>query len=201
MIPSDTALVDWSQGQLLTVPRKKRPEQRQMCYPVKCVRCEKVRWLTKADALKAEAEQRMCKRCQTSDAGKLGYAATVERHGENFALQHVLKRQLQNPSPYEYIVAQWLLEMGIPYDTQIPFAAADPSGHVHTFLLDIVMITPTQRIVLEVNGWFHRRYRAERDRWLSTLYPGQVVLLSTEFINKHPSDCKAKLRALWDERA
>src|SRR5258708_4658534 len=84
-------LTDRTNGRLLPAPRADRPQRREMFYPVQCAnpQCGNVRWLTKGDADRAETERRVCKKCQTAEAGKRGYAATVARHGTDFALNAV----------------------------------------------------------------------------------------------------------------
>src|SRR5579859_5465108 len=97
------ALVDWNAGQLMPAPRADRPGRREMMYPVRCAnpRCGSIRWLTRSAAESAETEKRVCKRCQTSKAGKRGYAATVAAYGVDFAINAVRARQICDPSSYE----------------------------------------------------------------------------------------------------
>src|SRR5689334_7345453 len=67
-------LVDWNAGRLLPAPRVGRPKRREMFFPTRCANpdCCMIRWLTRNAAQKAEEERRICRKCQTSNAGKLG---------------------------------------------------------------------------------------------------------------------------------
>src|SRR5204863_147029 len=105
-----------------------RPTQQETFYPVRCANteCGRVRWLSRSAALKAEQEQRVCRHCQTSQAGKLGYAATAARHGVDFALRAVRQRQVDHPTYHEQIIAAWqriLPEDGFLYHTTLVTAA------------------------------------------------------------------------------
>src|SRR5579859_2482019 len=105
-LPGDCAsLVDWNAGRLLPAPRQSRPTRREMMYPVLCANphCRSVRWLPRSAAEKAQAEARVCRRCQTVEAGKRGYAATAAAYGVDFALKAVQAEQLHNPSRHEQI--------------------------------------------------------------------------------------------------
>src|SRR5579871_6800104 len=96
--PVNVPLVDWNAGKLMAAPRKNRPDRREMFFPTTCPECQSVRWLTRSAAEKAQAEQRKCRRCQTSDAGKLGWAATSALYGADFALKASQRHQLLHPS-------------------------------------------------------------------------------------------------------
>ncbi len=136
--PQQDNLVDWTAGRLLPAPRKQRPTQHETFFPVRCanVACGRVRWLRRDAALKAEQEQRMCRHCQTSQAGKLGYATTVARYGVDFALKAVRQTQLAHPTRYERLLAGWLDEIPVYYQSQVIFSGTDPAGGVHNFILD-----------------------------------------------------------------
>src|SRR5690349_3809005 len=107
------SLADFSHGRLLPAPRSAVPHRRETYYPVACANpdCANVRWLRKSDAQKADLEQRMCRKCQTSEAGKLGFAVTRARYGPEAALRWVQQSQLAQPSSQEIIVDGWLADM------------------------------------------------------------------------------------------
>src|SRR5262249_37945452 len=149
--PQQDNLVDWAAGRLLPAPRKQRPTQQETFYPVRCANsdCGRIRWLSRSAALKAEQEQRVCRHCQTSQAGKLGYAATVARHGVDFALGHVRQNQLDHPSPYEQVLAVWLAEIPVDYQQQVIFSATDPDGTNHNFILDFELLTSRGCVAVE----------------------------------------------------
>ncbi len=190
-------LVNWDAGVLLPAPRQKRPEQRERFYPVRCANrdCSLVRWLTKNDAERAEAEQRICRRCQTTMAGKRGYAATAARYGSDFALRAVRQHQIENPSTHEQIVDSWLVQLKVDYERQVEFAATDEAKVEHHFILDFVIYPESGNpIVVEVNGYYHNRYRADRDFWLIRLYPGEVLFIDTENIDSDPEGVQTTIR-------
>ncbi len=189
-------LVNWNAGKLLPAPRRKRPRQRERFYPVHCANpdCNNIRWLTKSAAERAEAEQRMCRKCQTIQAGKKGFAVTAARYGADFALRAVQRHQIANPSRHEQIVAEWLTEFNANFQRQADFAETDEGGVRHCFILDFLVSTlQGKQIVLEVNGYFHNRYRAERDYWLECLYPGDVIFINTDDIDKDPEQVRTAI--------
>ena len=193
------SLVDWSAGKLLPAPRKNRPDQRETRYPVKCANpyCNHIRWLTAHAATKAEEEQRICRKCQSSNAGRLGYEATVALYGEDFALKAVKKQQLHYPSRYEARMDHWLFEMRATYQRQFEFIATDAEGGKHGFLIDFLLDTPQGPLPLEVNGFMHQTYRTTRDWWLDALWPGlPVVFITTDEMDADPDGVKARLRQL-----
>ncbi len=196
--PQQDNLVDWTAGRLLPAPRKQRPTQHETFFPVRCanVACGRVRWLRRDAALKAEQEQRMCRHCQTSQAGKLGYATTVARYGVDFALKAVRQTQLAHPTRYERLLAGWLDEIPVYYQSQVIFSGTDPAGGVHNFILDFELLTPTGCVAVEVNGWHHQQYRADRDGWLAHLYPGEAVFFDIQTMDAEPDAVKDLLRQI-----
>ncbi|MEP7287894.1 MAG: hypothetical protein ABI947_19255 [Chloroflexota bacterium] len=195
-------LVDRTKGRRLPTPRSDRPHREDLCFPVRCANpsCNHVRWLTRSDADKAEAEQRVCKKCQTSEAGKKGYAATATLYGADFALKAVRQQQLEHPSRYERIVESWLAELALAHDlhvlTQVAFTATDLGNVAHHFLIDFVVETSSDALAVEVNGYHHKKLRAERDYWLTQLYPGDVYFIDTDDIDHTPQAIKDTLRQL-----
>jgi hypothetical protein len=189
-------LVNWDGGKLLPAPRQKRPDRREMFFPVKCANpdCENIRWLTRTAAERAETEGRVCRRCQTAEAGKLGFAATAALYGSDFALRAVQRHQIEKPSSYETIVDGWLIDLGAEYDSQTMFTATDDGGVTHHFILDFQVTTASGLLAVEVNGYHHKRFRAERDYWLLHLYPGEVLFIDTDDIDNKPDKVKAILR-------
>src|SRR5689334_1126565 len=194
--PRQDNLVDWNAGCLLPAPRKQRPAKQETFYPVRCANpdCGRIRWLSRSAAIKAEQEQRVCRHCQTSQAGKLGYAATVARHGLDFALRAVRQSQLRHPSPYEQMLAAWMVEIPVYYQQQVIFSATDPAGTNHNFILDFELLTSRGCVAVEVNGWHHQQYRADRDAWLAHLYPGKVIFIDIQDMDATPEAVKAQLR-------
>ncbi len=188
-------LVDRTQGRLLPAPRTARPNRHEMHFPVHCANptCKTIRWLTKSNAEKAEAENRLCRKCQASAAGKKGYAATVAAYGRAFALNAVRASQLANPSSDEVIVHNWLDELALPFNPQVIFVANDATGASHQFIIDFVVQTPAGDVAVEVNGYHHKKLRALRDYWLVQLYPGEVLFIDTDDIHRVPDEVKEML--------
>src|SRR5512141_2079011 len=113
-------LADFTRGRLLPAPRTAAPNRRETFYPVACANpaCNNVRWLTRNNAEKAEAEQRMCRKCQTTLAGKRGFAVTRALYGPETALRWVQQSQIAHPSRYELLVQTWLSAMDAIYQAQ-----------------------------------------------------------------------------------
>jgi len=189
------SLADFAHGMLLPSPRSDAPHRRETFYPVACANpsCTNVRWLTRNNAVKAEIEQRVCRKCQAAQAGKRGFAATRARYGAGTALYWVQQAQIARPSRHEIIIDTWLSELGASYRRQVPFSASDGSGVIHNFVLDFVVDTPTGAIALEVNGYHHKKHRAARDYWLAHLYPRPVLFIDTDDIDHRFDAVKAHL--------
>ena len=199
MMPQNTypaQLVDWAGGRLLPAPRQNRPDRHETFFPAKCANpaCGHIRWLTRCAAERAEAEGRVCRRCQTTEAGKRGFAATAARYGPDFALRAVQKHQREKPSCYEVVVDSWLSDLGADYDSQVLFSTTDDGGVTHHFILDFLVRTVSGALAVEVNGYHHKRYRALRDYWLARLYTDEVMFIDTDDIDDRPDEVKARLR-------
>src|SRR5262249_51808605 len=96
------------------------------------------------------------------------------------------QKQLDCPSKYEIIVDSWLKELAASYEAQIVFSATDPANVLHNFVIDFVVQSPTGDVAVEVNGYHHKKLRAERDYWLARLYPGEVCFIDTDDIDHDP---------------
>jgi hypothetical protein len=162
---------------------------------VKCAApgCANVRWLTRNAAERAEAEGRVCRRCQTAQAGKLGFAATVALYGPDFAGRAMQQHQVEKPSCYEVMVDGWLTDLAADFDAQVLFSATDEGGATHHFILDFLVRTASGALAVEVNGYHHKRYRVERDFWLVHLYSGDVLFIDTDDIADKPDEVRARL--------
>lgn len=190
-------LVDWNAGQLLPAPRKMRPNRRETFFPTTCPQCQSVRWLRRSAAQKAEIDQRRCRRCQASSAGKLGWAATSARYGADFTRKVSQRHQLLHPSRPEALVDHLLFALGASYDRQVEYSAQDEHGLCHTFYLDFVLHTPDGLLPLEINGYWHKRRCQERDRALAELWTGlPVAFLDADMIIGDLQGTEARLRAL-----
>ena len=195
--PVNGALVDWNAGKLLPAPRKNRPDRRETFFPTLCPQCKSVRWLRSNAAEKAEAEQRPCRRCQMSSAGKRGWATTVALYGADFARRASQRHQLLHPSRPEVLVDHLLFMLNARYERQVEFSAPDAYGLQHTFYLDFLVETQRGQQPLEVNGYWHKRARVERDRWLQELWSGlPVEFIDADTVIANPQSVEAHLRRL-----
>ncbi len=156
-----------------------------------------VRWLTRSAAEKAEAEKRTCRRCQTSNAGKLGWAATSALYGADFTRKICQQHQLLNPSRPEALVDHLLFSLNASYERQVEYSAQDEQGLFHTFYLDFLLDTPQGPLPLEINGYWHKRHRLDRDRWLAELWTGlPVEFIDAETVVADLQGIEAHLRKL-----
>lgn len=189
-------LVDWTQACLFPAPRAALPHRRETHYPVRCANpaCGQVRWLKGTDARRAEAEQRICRRCQASLAGKRGYAMTTALYGTDFALKAMQQSQRLHPSKHEEILRAWLEELGMDFEFQVIFSAVDEVGRIHNFIIDFVVKTVTGEVAIEVNGYHHKKFRAHRDQCEQALWPGDIYFIDTDDIDTNPTDVKALLQ-------
>jgi very-short-patch-repair endonuclease len=135
------------------------PERRngRMRYPVTCTNlvdgqpCGNTRWLTKYDAKRAGD----CFHCSQVKKAKLGYKATVAKHGADSALTHVQKHLLRHPSKGELAVMQALADGGHQYERETMFTRDDG----RKYLLDFLVYG---KYVIEFNGGCHINH-VERD--------------------------------------
>jgi hypothetical protein len=169
-------IVDWTRGVLL--PRPHNPTRRETFYPVMCHSCHTARYLRSADARKAEAGTRPCKICAARAAGKLGYKATLEKYGAEFFLEVTARRQREKPSSAEQKLAELLDELGTTYERQQKFR-----GSARSFVLDFVL---PNGVLIEVNGYWHRRVGLERDSQLARDWERRVVFIDAEDVTDKP---------------
>jgi very-short-patch-repair endonuclease len=139
------------------------------------------RWLHKTNAARAEGND-CCKRCQTSAAGKKGYAATVEKYGKDFALKYVQRQQLNNPSSSELAVKGMLDELNIEYDFQVIQGG---------FVLDFVL----SQGIIEVNGYWHNATRKERDQTLVENSGLPVMFIDAALLKKDSAAVRVQIAA------
>lgn len=148
--------VDWS-APLPTKRVVKGVERVENKYPVTCPECGHVRYLRASDARKAVRKESKCTRCTARAKGRLGYAATVARHGKTAAIQHVQAHLIAHPSDLEQRVMRVLDQMGMQYEREVWLQT--PAGKI--YLIDFVI---DGVFAIEVNGdWVHQ-YHIERDQ-------------------------------------
>ncbi len=173
-------MVDWQRGVLL--PRPGNPARRETFYPVTCPTCHSVRYLRSVDARRAEAGKRPCKICAARTAGRLGYKATVEKYGADFFLEVTARAQREKPSSAEQKLAAMLDELGATYERQQKFR-----GSARSFVLDFVL---PNGILIEVNGYWHRRVGLERDSQLAHDWERRVIFIDAEDLTARPDEVK-----------
>lgn len=142
--------VDWEHpiGFERVVKGETRRENR---FLVTCGECGESRLLKRIDAKKVEQTDAPCYPCTQREKGKLGYRATIERHGENFFLDLIRERELNNPP----VLTRALMDildnvLHIRYEREIQCGR---------YLIDFVI---GDRFAIEVNGGVHVLH-AERD--------------------------------------
>lgn len=146
-------------------------------YEVTCGICGLTYGLRKHDARKAVAENRTCKKCQTSAAGKRGYKVTAAKLGNDFALQAVIKTQLANPSKPEQQIAVWLDELGVSYTRQVIVNLATSRYIVDFMLAD-------GRGIEGAGGYYHARNKQSKDEQLAEMMI--VLFLTDDLVMKNP---------------
>lgn len=136
---------------------------------VVCPMCKKERELRPADAKRTT----LCRTCHNRQIAPLGYRATAEKYGEQFALQAQRQYRIDHPSNLEQLVTRCLVDSGIQFERETVFTAGGKS-----YLLDFVI----DRQVIEVNGNYAHSFHADRDeRKLAALQAaGLDVLILTD---------------------
>jgi hypothetical protein len=170
-----TPTIDWLHGEKR--PRPKNPTRQDMFYPCTCWRCGRERMLRKHDALKASK----CGTCQRSEAGKLGQAAAVKKHGNLFHIKHVAEYQHRHPSKPERRVRKWLKQWGITFEDSVIF---------ERWILDIVI----DSLAIEVYGYWHKRTRIERDQAVAAAWQGRFFFLDADLVMNDPDAAQAQLK-------
>lgn len=170
--------INWSAGQLMPAPRRSAPNRREMFYPALCPGCSEWRWLRKADARKAK----MCGHCQRSIAGQLGYAESMRRYGRSFVLDAIARKQDVCPSSAEWTVRCWLWDWNVNFEKQVRFQG--------WWVIDLVVGDK----LIEVNGYWHKRNRQERDQELAAAWPGPALFLDADLVADYPEQAQCLLR-------
>lgn len=166
--------------------------RRESYYGVTCDRCNSLRWLRAADARKVERRGCICFACAQGKKGVKGYAATVQKYGEGFALDYVRQYRLANPSCLEIDVMAVLDDLNVRYQREVKVG-----GYLVDFVVD-------GEFAIEVNGTYahsHDDRQKERDRCARIEQEGYRLLIIDEpdvpdaasiiarFINLEPVAC------------
>jgi hypothetical protein len=139
-----------------------------------CPLCGEIRRLKPSDA----ARTIHCRRCHCQRIAPLGFAATAERLGRDFAIRAAASKRKAKPSSLEAKVEAALrLLSGIAWEREVAVERPDHAP----YYVDFVIVS-SRRIALEVNGAFaHRHDQPEREmNRLETLHLhfDAVVVLS-----------------------
>lgn len=135
-------------------------QYRRRAYRVRCHACGRDSYLASYNAKK----DRVCRRCQASQAGKAGWAASwADPENRQSMIQKLANYQRETLTEPEQIVLAWLRGWGLSYESQVPLIIDDSAW----FILDFVVYLVNGQVqVIEINGWHHLRYQADRDRRL-----------------------------------
>ena len=90
-----------------------------------------------------------------SAAGKLGYLATVSRHGKGFALDRI-NQGMPRPSGLESLVIGWLEDLALPFKRGVKVETDDRLWYIDFVVCDTLAI--------EVDGEYWHSQRLDRDR-------------------------------------
>lgn len=145
--------------------------------PVTCPSCGQVRYLEPHHANPLTP----CKKCHTSRIGKLGYKATVAKHGDQFAIGFVRQYRLDHPSVLERAVMTALDQLGLRYEREYIYQVSPRK----VYLIDFVVSAGIDYFI-EVNGVVHR-YHLDRDTAKAAAiraagYP--LIILTQDDINR-----------------
>ena len=183
-----TQLIEWDKPELRVFPRKSNPNRRETAYKVTCSVCGYRRWLRKSDAKRCKS----CRRCSS----RKGFKASLSKISLSDALGHVREYRLANPSQPERIVAEWLDEWGLTYEREVVWIVDHSAGGGDCFgyVLDFVVSLPdSYRRAIEVNGYWHKRTRAQRDIMLVMNFPGVVWFVDGDLVTTNPDAARQQL--------
>jgi hypothetical protein len=181
-------LVDWThpESHTRTVSGQTRHESR---FAVRCANpdCERVRWLKRIDARKAEDEQRICYHCKQAAHGALGWKVTKARYGEKIAVKHVQAYRLENPSTLEQAVGLALDDLGIrEYRREEMICTKAHGRRRRCHLLDFVVSVDGVDHMIDVRGEYvhsqpDKQYRDRlMERLLKRRHVPLLVLLESD---------------------
>ncbi len=137
-----------------------------------CPLCGCIRHLRPADAAKTQN----CRHCHCARIAPLGFAATAERWGQDFAIRAAAAWRIAHPSSLERRVEAALSEIeGIVWQRE--YAVERPG--CNPYFVDFVVMVGTKCIALEVNGCYvHRNDCEEQRKCALQPYFDEVVIIS-----------------------
>ncbi len=142
-----------------------------------CPDCGRVRLLKPSDATKTKR----CQRCHCQRIASLGFQATAEKKGRDFAIRAAANKRKQRPTTLEQKVEAALCEIsGIAWEREY---AVEREGHV-PYYVDFAITTQRHWIALEVNGSYAHRHDDEanslRTDTLFLFFDDVIVLTERE---------------------
>lgn len=150
--------------------------RREAYVPITCPTCNTQRWLTVANARVAYLDNRSCLSC----VNKEKYQKCVALFGRDKIQARILKSIAQRPlNRYEQAVEALLKDLlagrgGVWYETQVIQAP---------FVFDFVIYSFGAPVgIIEVNGYWHKRTRQERDQRIVNIFEYEVLFLETDLI-------------------
>lgn len=156
-----------------------------------CPLCGMVRQLKPYDA----ARTTHCRHCHCLQIAPLGFAATAEKLGRDFAIRAAASKRKAKPSSLEAKVEAALRALpGIAWEREVAVERVDNAP----YYVDFVVIA-SRRIALEVNGTYAHRHdkpehQAERMNTLQSRFDAVIVLTQAQM--KQTSDLTVFLASL-----
>lgn len=116
-----------------------------------CPDCGRVRLLKSSDA----ARTKRCQRCHCQRIAPLGFQATAEKRGRDFAIRAAANKRKQRPTTLEQKVEAALCAIpGIAWEREYPI---EREGRA-PYYVDFAVTTTHHLIALEVNGSYAHRH-------------------------------------------
>lgn len=157
--------------------------------PHVCPTCGHIRYLQLFDA----ARTRQCQRCHCQQIASLGFQATAEKYGRDFAIRAAARKRKRQPSTLEAQVEAALREIpGIAWEREYTVERPDHNP----YFVDFAVTTSRYRIALEVNGAYAHRNDGESLRRDTLLLHFDDVIILTEAEIKKTSNLPAYIQKL-----
>ncbi len=175
-------IIDWTRGELRPRPTTAQPNRRDTFYPAKCPICLTEVW-RRANDLKHQTTCRECGKVKAGIGGRGGAAAAARR----FEAQARTYRQ--HPNRPERRVRDWLIDMGIDFQSQKVITLEG-----QFYILDFFLNLFPPRIV-EVVGFWHKHadHVQKRDRRLARLIDYPILFLDSDEIMNQSEMAKRRL--------
>ena len=149
--------------------------------PHVCPSCGHVRYLQPYDA----ARTKQCQHCHCQQIAPLGFRATAEKHGRDFAIRAAARKRKLTPSSLEQRVEAALRDIpGIAWEREY---MVEREGH-NPYFVDFAIRTDRYFLALEVNGHYaHRQDQASLRFETLFLYFDDVIVLTENDVKQSPS--------------